>query len=1120
MHIGMGFFVREASVETRSSSLTLRPILGILANKSFPASHWSGIQRMIPRFRGLRLFIACAILASFPLGSTRADAHELRFQHLDTQIGLSQNSALCILQDSRGFLWVGTQSGLNRFDGYSFVSYHHDPLDSSTISENYVVGIAEDHRHRLWVTQIRGQIDVFLPATGMFERLRVDALQWIPPMVPRGAVFLSDRIGGLWLGFRSGMLLYLPPDSLSYAPQTALDEATTRAVTVPNGIEALLEDSRGNFWAAGTGGITLLTRSSDDPPTVARSWKTPSMVHSLAELSTMPGYLWVGTADGLLLFDAKSGVFVPWEPLVARSAMLRTSTIFSIAEVTAGILWIGTTRHGLFELNMTQRSVRHFAHDPAIPSGMRDDWINTIYRDRSGVIWLGTLTGGLAKSLGDAYPFRIVGYDPNDRLGLRDNDVTAILEDRNRTLWVGTRKGSLHRSHESASVLPFRFHQYQVDHTARGRLADSYVKAIHEDRRGALWIGVWAFQGGGLYRADQQREFFTRFAHNPKNPSTLPSNLIRSIRDDEDGHLWVGMTGGFSRSHLDSIDELGFQTYPVKMNDSYSLSQDDVFSIALSNRARGREVWIASFSGGLNRLHPSTGRFEQFHFDPRQPRQLCSDRVTTVYEDRTGNIWIGTLAGLTLLRAENRAMGVFECFNEWGGLLHNDVQSILEDDHGNLWLSTQNGIARFDPNARTFTNFHNGTHLPIREFNVNSACRGADGRLYFGGTGGFVYFYPDSVRINTHPPEVVITSLKVFEKELRLDSAITHKREVTLSYDQHFLSFEFAALDFREPERNQYAYMLDGVHSGWIHIGNRRYVSLSNIEPGEYVFRVKASNNDGVWNESGAALRIVVVPPFWKTMVFQFTVGGVLLVGLIAGVRYASTIRLRRRLKELEVLQKIQDERERISRELHDDIGSNLTNIATGLEVSRKFAASDSQTDLTENLTFLEGAARSTMRSLRETIWSLQPQSASVASLIQRIEDYIDERSRLITTPAIQCTSSGSIHQRLTPSQALNVFRICQEAISNALKHAVAMSVMVTVETKEECLLVRITDDGRGFTVASVESVDGYGLTNMKRRAERIGAEFTIRSEPSCGTTVSVMLPLMEIRPDAHPLIR
>ncbi|MFQ5585092.1 MAG: triple tyrosine motif-containing protein, partial [Calditrichia bacterium] len=447
----------------------------------------------------------------------------------------------------------------------------------------------------------------------------------------------------------------------------------------------------------------------------------------------------------------------------------------------------------------------------------------------------------------------------------------------------------------------------------------------------------------------------------------------------------------------------------------------------------------------------------------------------------------------------------------------NVIYGIIEDDFGNLWLSTQRGLAMGEifpadapvPENIQFTNYDMKDGLPGNEFNSGAFLRRIDGELIFGGVNGLLHFFPDSIRENRKPPAVVITGFKIFEKEITLDSAITVKKRIELSYQDNFFSLEFSALDFREPEKNRYAYRLEGFNDNWIYSGTRRYVTFSHLDPGKYIFRVRASNGANIWNKKGASLSIIILPPYWMTFWFRLLVGTIFLFGMVWVVRQIATRKLRRRLRELEVHQKLQNERDRISGELHDHIGANLTDLATGLEIAKKYLEKGELPDTVENLDFLEKHTRSTIEELRETIWSLNHKTSTIEEFCEKIMEYIHKRTMLSGSPEINLQENIEISQIFTPEQSLNLFRICQEAVNNALKHACAKKIEITIEVKHSTgLRISIKDNGTGFDILKTEEEEGgFGLINMKRRAQRIGAKLVVTSVNKCGTNIEIYFP-------------
>ncbi len=374
-----------------------------------------------------------------------------------------------------------------------------------------------------------------------------------------------------------------------------------------------------------------------------------------------------------------------------------------------------------------------------------------------------------------------------------------------------------------------------------------------------------------------------------------------------------------------------------------------------------------------------------------------------------------------------------------------------------------------------------------------------------GGVNGLIYFDPKKIKLNNNLPIIAITSFKVFEIEAELDTQIVHKTNIDLPYSNNFFSIEFASLDFHSPGKNRFAYKLEGFHDNWIYSGNRRFVSFSHLDPGEYLFKVKGSNSDGLWNEAGTSLMINIIPPFWLTSWFKFLSGTLILTVTFFSLRYFLTRKYKRQLLELSTQQKIQNERERISRELHDNIGSNLTSIITGLEISKKFFEKGDKKNLSENISSLETHTRNTIDELRQTIWSLHEDVKTIADLNEKIRDFILHQIKFHEKPEVNYYFSGDDSQSISSVEALNLFRIIQEGVSNALKYADCSNITISAESNSKMLSLKIKDDGKGFDLDNaIASGNNFGLKNMKLRAEQINAGFEIYSDNS-GSTIKII---------------
>jgi DNA-binding NtrC family response regulator/streptogramin lyase len=511
-------------------------------------------------------------------------------------------------------------------------------------------------------------------------------------------------------------------------------------------------------------------------------------------------------------------------------------------------LWVGTFHLGLRRYDAATDRFFSYMHNPDDRHSLSEDRITCIYEDRSGVIWVGTYRHGLNR------------YDRRQEAFTRyqtDAAIYAIAKDRNGELWLGTAGAGLLRYDRQGK----RAAHYRHDPKNPASLSTYGILAIYEDRRGELWIGT----GRGLNRYDAKRRHFVRYHHEPIDPTIPDHHEVKAIYEDlvsRDGELWIG-TKGSGLCRLDR-EKKTFTYYRHDPKNPQSISGNHIWAIS---EDKNGGLWVGTFDGGVNRLDKKTGAFIRYQHDPQNPRSLNNNTIYSIYADTNGAIWIGTY-GSGLNRLDSNT-GHVTHYTDRDGLPDNYVKSILPDANGNLWLSTDKGLSKFNPKNETFKNYTVKDGLISNQFLSGAYYKSQEGRLFFGGEGGAIAFYPDSLKDNPHIPPVVITRFNVFDKPLPLPAALSSLQAIKLSYRQNFFSFDFVALDYVAPLKNQYAYKLEGFDPDWVHCGTRRYASYTNVDPGEYVFRVKGANSDGIWNEQGAAISIIITPPFWKTWWFR-----------------------------------------------------------------------------------------------------------------------------------------------------------------------------------------------------------------------------------------------------------
>jgi signal transduction histidine kinase/ligand-binding sensor domain-containing protein len=839
----------------------------------------------------------------------------IHFKHISLNEGLSQNAVFCILQDRKGFLWFGTQDGLNKYDGYTFKVYKPDPDNTNSLSHSCIMALYEDDSGIIWIGTNGGGLNKFDTKKEKFYRYRV--VPDDPDCISCGFIraICQDNSGTMWIGTNGGGIYTITGKTDRENPGIVREKIVNYR-NIPgdpnslgsNRVNAVLKDRSGAI-RIGTG--SGLDKFDKETGQFTHYINIPGDLHSLSHNSITQiyedcaGLLWVGTGGGLNLMDKKTGKFTRYRHQPGEHSSISSDNISSIVEDRSGVLWIGTRGGGLNKFNKKTGTFSHFRHRADAPHSLSYDNISCIYEDISRILWVGTSGKGLNKFYRED---KFVHYQSilNNPNSLSDNYVYSIFEDHLGILWIGTSAGGLNKFDRKTGV----FTHYRNDAGTASSLSHNAVRSILEDHSGALWVGTG---GGGLNRFDRKTGTFTRFRRSDENPGSLSQNTVYTIFEDHSGTLWVG-TGGGGINKLDR--ETGtFIHYRRNEEDPNSVS-DDFISIIYEAPTEPGILWVGTRYRGLNRFDPDREVFTRFTTDPDDPESLSANFVLSLYEDRGGTLWIGTYGGglNKLIGKREKNEGIrFVHYTEKNGLPNNSIYGILEDEAGNLWMSTNKGISKFNPVNETFKNYNVKDGLQGSEFNGGAYHKNRRGEMFFGGINGFNAFWPADVKDNPHIPPIVITGFRVSNIPVPigahspLQESIIWTDKIELTYKQNALSFEFAALDFTIPENNRYAYKMEGFDTGWnITDSSKRFAFYTNLDPGHYILRVRGSNNDGVWNEEGAAVKITILPPFWETWWFIFlllVVGAGLLIFFI-----------RRRINRVE--QKSKEEKIALKREM------------------------------------------------------------------------------------------------------------------------------------------------------------------------------------------------------------
>ena len=1034
------------------------------------------------------------MLAAWPAS---AQTETITFDHLSLEQGLSQSTVNAIVQDGLGFLWFGTQDGLNRYDGYAITVFKHAAADSHAISDNGIWSLCRDHRGDVWIGTMRGGMNRYDVMRGTFAQYlhRPDDSTSISENSVT-SVFQDSR-GNIWAGTLTGGLNRLDPAQHAFAHFRHEPADTTSLAD--NAVWAITEDPAGNIWIATWDGLCRYTPAATEGAETGsfqRFRHSPRRQEGLAGntirtlLATHDGSIWIGTwGYGVDRLDPSSGTFSHYTSGLPGDHALSSNLILSLHEDATGQIWIGTNDAGLNRLDPRTGTVQHFRHSPNAPHSLNNNIVCSLFEDNTGILWIGTGAGGINvfDRLRNRFPhFRSTQNDPH---GLSGDDVWALHEDLSGDLWIGTYGTGLNRYDRATGTFTHALH----DPRRPGSLSHNNVISLAVSRNGGLWVGT---EGGGLDRRDPSTGIFTHFTHDPRQPTSLAQNEITALLEDQAGNLWIGTNG----AGLDRLPPGGaaFFHYPPDEYSSTSIPAGTVLSLAEDHEGY---LWVGTYGGGLARFDPATERFTQYRGSVTGGG-LNNGTVLSIYEDSTGILWIGTYGGG--LNRFDRHTGSWRQYTEAEGLPNDVVYGILPDGQGRLWLPTNKGLARFNPANGDVRTYDATDGLQGNEFNQGATFRSRSGMLYLGGINGFNAFVPDSIRDNLTIPPVYLTSLRVFDRPVVLPQVLSATSAIELPHDRNFLSFEFVALSYTAPGKTHYRYMLEGLDEGWIDAGNRRYAGYTNLDPGHYVLRVCAANNDGVWNATGATLAIAIVPPYWKTWWFR-----VLALGTIAAILFLMYSYRVRKLLEIERI------RTSIATDLHDDIGGTLTEIAlysdAGLREIRSRQQGGGMTE--EERAHLAGlfaetgsTARSLIDAMNDIVWAIDPKNDSFEFLLLRMKMHATKMLEAkginydIDIPA----ELASLHLPL--GMRRRFFLIFKEAINNVLRHAQPTRVMLTMRREGRMLTMTVADNGTGFDPR--EAVHGNGLHNMQERARSIGGDLAITSSRGLGTTITLHAPI------------
>ncbi len=903
-----------------------------------------------------------ALLISFIVNFTlnikvNAQRDNIHFERISTEQGLSQVSINCILQDKQGFMWFGSEDGLNKYDGYRIIIYRHDPEDSLSISNNAISSLFEDAEGILWIGTKGGGLNKFDRQTNIFKRYTHDVDKPNSLSSNTVTVVYEDVAGNLWVGTKHGLNKLVNSSNIPLVNDKSgnlnqkiesfirFNHQEDNQSSISNdAVLSIFEDTGGNLWVGTENGLNVFDRKTNK---FIRDFRKSGNSKSLSNnfVSSIYqdsfGNLWIGTKNGLnkLVSNAKQSIdlkaitFINYKNIPNNNLSLSSNDVSVIFQDADGKLWIGTEDGlNLFDYK-TNNFTKYKKHNEDINS-LGHNSVLSIYEDKGAILWIGTLGGGVNKFDRKMKAFVHYRHRENDSKSLNYNSVRTIYEDAARNIWVGNRHGLNRFDHKTET---FNLYQHNQDNSMS--LSNNYVRTIFQDSKGSLWLGtnfglnklISFTLGQGLYNGKNSAAFY-HFLHQDNDKKSLSNNFITSIYEDQTNKLWVGTRKGLNKLVIKKNNEMSLGDTVVSEKYSYtfinyfnepdnpnSLSNDNINKIYQDKRGN---LWIGTNGGGIDKLviqkeGKTLNNISFIHYQNQKNKHnsLSNNTILCFHEDADGNLWIGTNRGLNKLspteaEKKDEKKAIFKTFTEKDGLYNNVVYGILEDDKNNLWISTNMGISKFNIKNSSFTNYDRQDGLQENEFNGSAYFKDRSGRMYFGGINGLNIFYPDNIKPNTYIPPVIITDFLLFNKSVevsgitsdkfKLKQHINFTKEITLKHTDYIFAFEFSALNYRQSKKNQYKYKLEGLDKDWIETDykNRR-ATYTNLPHGEYTFRVIASNDDDYWNEEGASIKITILPPFWKTWWFRSMII-IFVISSLVGFYLLRIKSIKKRNKELE----------------------------------------------------------------------------------------------------------------------------------------------------------------------------------------------------------------------------
>lgn len=1013
------------------------------------------------------------------------------YRNLRMEDGLSQSTILSLAQDKEGYIWIGTADGLDRYDGYKLKIYNA----KNSLTDNTINSLFVDKNGFLWVGVLSGELNLYNKVTDSFSNYDLKKII--------NSNLIEDK-----------------PSENDY-PMTQYARSSNTSIT------SITEDDKGRLWV-GTWGIGLFCFGKDGKKIklIKHYIGHNNSLKRITKVITYGNYTFVSTlGNGLFIINKTTNQIKQLTISSINSNLLSNEllTLFItidnkliLSNYKIGIqtykidnkffndifdknkfplfdninapfhnvmsivcdrhnnLWFGTFGNGLYKSHSSKLTdFINFRHEQFNQSSLIDNEIISLLVDRTNILWIGTHLGkGASRLIKGNIKFNSLQKESNTNLKLNDDVVWSIYQN-NENLYIGTYRGGL-------NIINFKTNSSKYLTKDNSSLSDNHIRKVTMDSYGNLWIGTFS---GGLNVYNKKTNKFSIYKNIVNDSTSISSNQIIDILFDGDSVAWIATYGGGLNkckiSGNPAQSTLKFKRF-IHNESKNSISDNRVYVL---RKFDDDYLYIGTYGGGLNILDIKTKKFKVLKNSPYNNSSISDNRVLSICKNSIGDIWVGTFGGN--LNKYNIRTDSFQRLSSNVGLNTQVIYGILEDDLGNFWLSTDNGIIKYNYSTNKTTYFDVSDGIQSLEFSGGSYFKNKEGIMYFGGVVGLNYFNPDSIKENLNIPPIVITSFKVFDEEYNLSN-----NTITLDYDQNYISFEFSALDYTNPAKNLYLYTLDNLNNSWMLSDSKnRIATYTNLSPGEYTFRVIGSNNDGLWNEKGISINIVILSPFWEKWWFILLVSIVLLLIIFSIIYF--------RFQSILAVERLKS---KLAADLHDNIGSGLTEISIMSELVVAQIPNISE-NLNKELNKISDTARFLIDTMSDIVWVVNPHKDTIHDLIVRLRDSYGDIYSYKGIAFTTLNVDKLINIKLNMEFKQHLYLIFKEALNNSLKHSKCTKINLEVNFKNNYLKIIMKDNGIGVDVSNVKF--GNGIKNMKNRAALLNCKLDIESKLNEGTTIT-----------------